>query len=471
MQKTISIILLLGALVIGFSNFTSSPKSTFIMTVVNEEPQLPDNPFNYSIEIPDHLLADPDTTIVIGYSSGPIQTSDVDNLDNDIVTLGRVLFYDEKLSAMENISCATCHDQSLSFTENKSFSEGISSETQRNSMHLNDLGWSNNEHFAWDMRRSNLTEMIRLPLTDENEIGANLWEIAVKIENTSYYPELFDKAFGDDFVVESRIVEAIKQFIASMHTFDSKFDQQAPNDFSGFTNQEMEGLTLFQENCSTCHSQGQHSVFGIPSLDALDDTPFIFNNGLAADEEDKGVGEWQTGMEGLFKVPTLRNIELTAPYMHDGRFNTLDEVIDHYSDDVIETQWTSEFIPVGGFQFADNEKAALKAFMQTLTDDTFINDEKWSNPFQEVSSSKETVFFQDLVLKPNPMSDRAVIEFKNENHKLVSLNIISSEGRLIKHDNTTSNQFVLEKPWFEPGMYYIELIMDDAKSSQKLIVQ
>ena len=469
MQKTISIILFLGALVIVFSNFTSNPKSAFIMTLVNEEPRLPDNPFDYSIEIPDHLLADPDTTINIGYASGPIQSSDMDELDDDIVTLGRVLFYDKKLSAMENISCGTCHDQSLSFTENKDFSEGIMSPTPRNSMHLNDLGWSNNEHFAWDMKRDDLSQMIRLPLADENEIGANFWEIAIKIGGTSYYLELFDKAFGDQIIVESRIIEAMKQFIASMHTFDSKFDQEAQNDFSGFTSLEKEGLTLFQENCSSCHSQGQHSHSAFQ--DILDSNPFLFNNGLPTDEDDRGVGEWQPGLEDLFKIPTLRNIELTAPYMHDGRFNTLDEVLDHYSEEVKETQWASELIPSGGFQFDNTEKSALKAFMKTLTDDTFISHEKWSNPFQEVSSTNETVFFQDLVLKPNPMSDRAVIEFKNENRKLVSINIMSSEGRLIKHDNTTSNQFVLEKPWFKPGMYYLELIMDDAKSSQKLIVQ
>ena len=257
MQKTISIAFLLGILVFGFSNFTSSPKSSFIMTVVNEEPILPEIPFDYSIIVPDHL-ADPDTP-PIGYSAGEIKSFDIDDLENDIVTLGRVLFYDEKLSAMENISCGTCHDQSLSFTENKPVSEGISSETLRNSMHLNDLGWSNNEHFAWDLRRENLSQMIELPLTDDNEIGANLWEISTKLEHSSYYPDLFEKAYGDRTVVVSRIIEAIKQFIASMHTFESKFDQEAASNFAGFNDQELEGLRLFQDNCSTCHNQGQHT--------------------------------------------------------------------------------------------------------------------------------------------------------------------------------------------------------------------
>ena len=470
MQKTISIAFLLGILVFGFSNFTSSPKSSFIMTVVNEEPVLPEIPFDYSIIVPDHL-ADPDTP-PIGYSAGEIKSFDIDDLENDIVTLGRVLFYDEKLSAMENISCGTCHDQSLSFTENKPVSEGISSETLRNSMHLNDLGWSNNEHFAWDLRRENLSQMIELPLTDDNEIGANLWEISTKLEHSSYYPDLFEKAYGDRTVVVSRIIEAIKQFIASMHTFESKFDQEAASNFAGFNDQELEGLRLFQDNCSTCHNQGQHTVEGVPSSsNILDVFPFIFNNGLPADPDDKGVGEWQSDKDGLFKVPTLRNIELTAPYMHDGRFNNLDEVIEHYSENVEQNQWSRD-IPDGGFKFNLEEKSALKAFMMTLTDDTFISSEKWSNPFQQqVLSADETTFFEDLVLRPNPMSDRAVIEFKNENHQLVSINVMTSDGRLMKHDNTTTSQYILEKDLFEPGLYYIQLIMDNAKSTQKLIVQ
>ena len=216
----------------------------------------------------------------------------------------------------------------------------------------------------------------------------------------------------------------------------------------------------------------RHTVEGVPSSsNILDVFPFIFNNGLPADPDDKGVGEWQSDKDGLFKVPTLRNIELTAPYMHDGRFNNLDEVIEHYSENVEQNQWSRD-IPEGGFKFNLEEKSALKAFMMTLTDDTFISSEKWSNPFQQqVLSADETTFFEDLVLRPNPMSDRAVIEFKNENHQLVSINVMTSDGRLMKHDNTTTSQYILEKDLFEPGLYYIQLIMDNAKSTQKLIVQ
>ena len=478
MKTQLSILSLLLGVVFLLSNFTSDRAASFVMMVVNEEPELPAIPFDYeSVEFPEHLIVSSIEvdTLDMGYGSGGVDTSSFSGITDELATLGRVLFYDEKLSALENISCGTCHDQSLSFTENKDFSEGINSLTRRNSMHLNDLAWTNNGGFSWDMSKNNLHEMIVLPLTDENEIGANMLEIEDKLANTPYYPGLFEEAYGSDEINEERIVNALAQFINSMTTFESKFDKGVENDFSDFTISEFRGKELFSRNCTNCHVQGSElGFFGFPveeEINPINIFPFFFNNGLPHDEDDAGAGEWDSFLNDLFKIPTLRNIELTAPYMHDGRFNSLEEVVEHYSEGVVENEWTEVFLPSGGFGFTTQEKSDLVSFLKTLTDKTFITDDRWSDPFNGPSSTNQETGFDNIVLKPNPMSEQAVIEFDNFDSKMVSVNILSSEGKLIKHDRTTGSSYYLSKADFGTGIYFVELIMDDNRSIQKLIVK
>jgi len=457
------------------SNFTTKSVKSFVITTVNEGPKLPETPLDYNdINFPDHLLSPED--LPTGYEAGPIDTLTLSNLDNDKATLGRVLFYDEKLSALENISCASCHIQEKSFADEVALSEGISSLTKRNSMALNDLGWSNKSHFFWDMSETDLHEMIVLPLTDENEIGANMADIQTKLSSTEYYPELFEKAFGTSIIDEERIVDAIVHFINSMVTFDSKFDRASNNEFSNFTEQEMLGLELFSTNCTSCHSQGGHDPFGFggeiffdPELSELDLFPFIFNNGLPVDEDDSGAGSWDASFDNLFKIPSLRNVALTGPYMHDGRFETLEEVINHYSEEVEENEWNF-FFPPGGFNFSNYEKESLIAFMNTLTDESFKTNEKWSNPFEATASVPENLEI-DFVIKPNPMLSEATIEFQNPNGENVSINILSSTGQLIETRKVKDEFFTLDKNKFNAGMYFVEVRIGEASSLKKLIVQ
>lgn len=462
------------------SNFADKPINSFIFTAIKNSPKLPDDPFTYNeVNFPKHLAQSRDTIIDTGYGSGPIDTSTFINLNNDVVTLGRVLFYDEKLSALENISCASCHKQELSFTDDVDFSEGISSPTRRNSMQLNDLGWSNRSHFFWDMSESDLHEMIVLPLTDENEIGANMDDVEAKLLDTDYYPTLFSNAFGSTQITEEKIVDALVQFISSMNTFESKFDKASRNNFEDFNEKEIVGLELFGEFCGSCHSQGSHDPFGFgfgmdatdffASFSALDMFPEIFNNGIKESHEDKGAGEWREGSDNLFKIPTLRNIAVTGPYMHDGRFETLEEVVNHYSEEVEENEWTFFFLPSGGFNFSDFEKEALIAFLHTLTDESFLTDEKWANPFEETVPTLE-VEDLEIVIKPNPMMERAEITFNNELGEITEINILNASGQLIKKHQTQNSFLELNKNEFAEGIYFIQIQKGEQQSLQKLIV-
>ena len=448
--------------------------SNFIFTTVNEAPDLPDDPFDYSdITFPAHLLNAENDTIDLGYEGGGIDSLSFAGITDHGATLGRVLFYDKKLSSLETMSCATCHNQAMSFAENKAVSDGLTAPTLRNSMHLNDIAWTNKDHFFWDMSESDLKTMIRLPLTDENEIGANMDDVAQKLGATTYYPQLFTNAFGDASITEDRIAEALVQFISSMNTFNSRFDQEAPNQFAGFTTQEQLGLQLFATNCNTCHSQGGHNIFGDflpPGLPILEIFPFIFNNGLPEDPEDAGAGNWNPSFDNLFKIPTLRNIDLTAPYMHDGRFETLEEVVNHYSDQVEENEWTGPFIPSNGFNFTDTEKEALVAFMKTLTDESFLTNPIWSDPFG-LETNLGNFSIENLVIRPNPTRDVAVIEYDNPENDIVTFHVFAADGKLVLNEKTRSDNYTLDKDIFQPGTYFIEVIMDDRKSTAKLIVQ
>ena len=473
MKKSFTFFSIIGVLVIILSSNTNKI-STFVMTTVADTPNLPATPFEYSdIPFPDHIFNDNDT--IIGYRAGGRLDSLVfDFIDDDIATLGRVLFYDEKLSALEDISCGTCHIQELSFTESKRFSEGISAPTKRNSMHLNDLSWSNADGFSWVMKEDELSSMILLPLTDENEIGANIDDVRIKLENTLYYPELFTKAFGDSNISEERIVDALVHFISSMTTFNSKFDDALKNDFSGFSESESLGMGIFSETCSTCHSQGAHSFFGeeiFTDVNVIQVFPFFFNNGLESKPDDIGAGEWMPGFDHLFKVPTLRNIELTGPYMHDGQFTTLEEVVDHYSDGIIANEWSDFFIPSGGFNFSQGEKTALIDFMKTFTDESFLTEVRWSDPFAETVSTENQLSIESISLQPNPTTDRATIAFKNDNNEVVAISIYSQDGRLLKHDKVTSDSYFVEKADYPEGIYFINLLMGRKRATQKLIIQ
>lgn len=441
----------------------ASEKITSLLLVVSgPEPSLPALAMDYSIpDLPPHFNND---SIELGYTSTAFPfmfNQNTKDINDDKATLGRVLFYDKLLSSNENISCASCHLQELSFSDGKSFSDGLNEPTQRNSLHLNDLAWDSQRFFSWDMEMETLSDMISLPLQDENELGIDMEEVIDKMFNTSYYPSLFQIAYQYPLASEEKIIECLVHFIKSMHTFNSRLDQQAKVDFEGFTQKEQYGKDLFRDKCARCHTQGS---FYYPS----ERTNF---NGLPADPDDLGAGEWNPEFEGLFRVPTLRNVELTAPYMHDGRHSTLEQVVKHYSDSlVLRNDQFSTLLPFGGFAFNDREEEALVAFMKTFTDLSFTTNEKWSDPFKSATTTDDLDNEINITLAPNPMNSYATISIENEKSEEIAITIYTQNGQIVCQETFNGTSYIIEKDRLNAGIYFINLQMGSKVSTKKLIV-
>jgi cytochrome c peroxidase len=298
-------------------------------------------------------------------------------------TLGRVLFYDTRLSASNTVSCASCHRQSRAFSDANRFSKGHEGKlTDRNAMALVDLRNYPRGRFFWDERAKSLEEQVLIPLQSKSEMGQDLTKLVAILAKDEKYPELYRKAFGDPDVTPQRTARALAQFLRSLVSYQSRYDEglvkatSVREDFDNFTAEENRGKSLFLANCATCHlPQGQEAHF-------IMNRPL--NNGLDADfkNADGGVGDITLNSSdiGLFKSPSLRNVELTAPYMHDGRLATLEAVLNHYSQDVRNHPNLDRRARRPNLSTA--EKAALVAFLKTLTDPKFIADPKFSDPFQ-----------------------------------------------------------------------------------------
>ncbi len=302
------------------------------------------------------------------------------------VRLGRMLFYEKKLSADNTLSCASCHQQKLAFTDGKALSTGVDkSLTSRNSMALVNLLWVRN--FFWDGRSASLEEQAVFPMTNAHEMGQSLEASVRKLQQTAGYPMLFKGAFGSDTIDADKIKKALAQFERTLISADSPYDRYLAGTYQP-TPQELRGIALFMDapapergirgaNCGHCH--GGPKTF----------KELFHNNGLDAEPKDIGreAISQQTGDKGRFRVPTLRNIALTAPYMHDGRFRTLAEVLEHYNEHIQESPSLSSFLrgvsnETGGktLLLTQAEKADILAFLHMLTDTTFINNPAFSDP-------------------------------------------------------------------------------------------
>ena len=258
-------------------------------------------------------------------------------LSDEGATLGRVLFYDTRLSANNTTSCASCHVQAHAFADPKRFSKGFhGDQTDRRAMPLVNVRYYQRARFFWDERAANLEEMVLLPIQSRIEMGQDLKKVVDTLTRDATYPVLFARAFGDRQITERRIGKALAQFVRSIVSYQSRYDegraraQSAQDDFGNFTVQENRGKALFMRNCSTCHMKDGNEHFFVP---------MPANTRLRANDPaaDGGVGDATLRPTdlGSFKSPSLRNVEVTAPYGHDGRFATLDALIDHYSDNPV----------------------------------------------------------------------------------------------------------------------------------------
>lgn len=343
-------------------------------------PSLPETSFQY---------ADPEIPFKM------LQVVDEDKLNaitNEGATLGRVLFYDKKLSVNNAVACASCHKQEAGFSDPDRFSVGFEGrKTTRNSPSI--VNTASQSSFFWDSRTKNLEDLISQPILNHIEMGMeDLTELEEKLSLISYYPDLFEKAFGSKEVTDKRIASAMSQFLNSIISSNSKLDQaDAGSTTLSLKEQHGEWLFFGHGRCYLCHSGPDFRA----STQGFGQSPNSNENwaniGLDSTYTDNGMGSGGTDplMNGVFKVPSLRNIDLTAPYMHDGRFNTLEEVIDHYTSGIKDNPGLDQRLWQGAnsspirMNFADGDKEALVLYLKTLTDEELVADPKFSDPFDE----------------------------------------------------------------------------------------
>ena len=296
-------------------------------------------------------------------------------LTEEAVNLGRHLFYDPILSSDNTVSCASCHKQEYAFSDNIPFSSGVNgAQGMRHSQTLINVAFQ--ETFDWDGKSNSLEEQAVRPIFNEIELHNNNWsEVINRLKMSELYSSLFCDAFGTEDMDSLHILMALSQFQRTLISYNSKFDNWF---FNGgpYTLEEMNGFNIFSSergDCFHCHPIGLFT----------DNT--FHNNGLDSYFEDMGRYEITDNPldRGLFKSPTLRNIEFSAPYMHDGRFSTLDEVIDHYNFGGHDSETVDPLMKyVGvGLLLTEEEKSDLKAFLLSLSDSSFINNSNFSNPF------------------------------------------------------------------------------------------
>ena len=359
---------------------------------------LPDQPYDYgNLALPVGSL--PASTLFNNLEMGvlvdPIPGTSMFEVTPWGATLGRVLFYDKKLSLNNTISCASCHHQDKAFTDGKALSTGFEGRvTTRSSMAI--INPITQHNLFWDSRSKSIHDLSLQPVQNHIEMGMeNLNRLVSKLENTDYYKPLFAKAYGDGQITPERIAIALSHFVSSITSNQSKFDRGVENGFSNFTELERMGMNLFHSDkakCGSCHGGtnfaaqdgpldaygGGFDLSGNPASDLRGAT----NIGLDLVYKDNGLGD------GKFKIPTLRNIGLTAPYMHDGRFKTLEDVLDHYTDGLkahkhLDVKFKDANGNLRPLKLTSLEKKAIVVFLHTLTDTEMTRNPRWSNPFQE----------------------------------------------------------------------------------------
>jgi cytochrome c peroxidase len=450
---------------------------------------LPSVPYNYSnIVFPSDILNN-----ITEMDNMPANNPTTD----EGATLGRVLFYDVELSKNRKVSCASCHHQQFAFTDTARFSVGFDGQlTHRNSMGLAHARFQKDSAFFWDNRASTLEVQTLLPIQSDVEMGLSLDTLVARVAAKSYYAPLFLAAFGSTTVTSLKISRALAQFIRSMNTFGSKY-RIGVNSTNGnpsifplvnLTAEENLGKDLFMDerrgNCQACHtrnifvSQGSKNI-GLDLVYADNGVGAAFNNPTK---------------NGQFSVPSLINVALTAPYMHDGRYKTLEQVVNFYSDSIKPHPNLDGFLrtilpgtidpnnnvcdtcPPRIIQYTETEKRALVAFMKTMTDTVLTTDARWSNPFCTSSTNPQLEPVLGWGVYPTPLKRESSL-----NVKLIAgqsfaaqLHVFSSDGKLLyrqSHSISPGSNFITVTNLFHgTGTYLIQLSRNNKPIGVKQVV-
>lgn len=299
------------------------------------------------------------------------------NLTNNPLTkngieLGRKLFYEGAVSSTGTVSCGTCHEQKYAFTHHgHTFSHGVNDlEGTRNTPPVQNMAFL--ENFAWDGATGHLDLFPIIPITTEVEMNETLENVIEKLKNKAGYKALFADAFDDGEVNSENFLLALSQFMVTMVSADAKYDKYIRNE-EQLTEDEQQGLAIFEQKCASCHAT------------ALFSDGSFRNNGLQPNPKLNDLGRSKvTGFEAdnyKFKVPSLRNIAVTAPYMHDGRFGSLEAVLAFYNSGVVDSNTLDPLLHNNGslgIPTTEQERTVLIAFLNTLTDNTFLEDDRFS---------------------------------------------------------------------------------------------
>jgi cytochrome c peroxidase len=310
-----------------------------------------------------------------GHFPAPVYDLKANPITREGFELGRALFYDGILSRDGSISCGNCHQQPSGFTQHgHDLSHGIDDLlTKRNSQPIMNLAW--NKEFLWDGGVFHLDLFAVVPIEEPNEMDESLKNVLDKLRQTPHYPRLFERAFGTPEINTVRFLEALSQFQLMCISDDSPYDRYVNGNQGVLTMLQKEGLAIMEQKCQPCHAGPLFTDMSYR------------NNGLSVgNPEDKGRGliTLDPNDDYKFRVPSLRNVEVTRPYMHDGRLRSLERVLDHYDSGMKESPTLDPIFrkdrPEGkpGISLNDQEKRALIAFMRSLTDETFLNDPQLS---------------------------------------------------------------------------------------------
>lgn len=308
-------------------------------------------------------------TIPAGFPA-PNYTFEGNPLTEEGFTLGRKLFYDGRLSKDGNFPCASCHQQVAAFaTFDHPLSHGFNNQfTIRNAPGLFNLAWL--KEFQWDGGINHIEVQPLAPITAPNEMAEDINNVLNKLQQDAEYRQLFKKAFGDETITSQRMLQAITQFVTSMVSANSKYDRVKRGQAT-FTTEEQNGYAIFQSKCTGCHAEplftdNSYRNTGIPV------DPFLNDYGRM-----KITGRKEDSLK--FRVPSLRNVYLTFPYGHDGRFYAVVSMLEHYSDGVQDGPTVDPLVK-NKIPLSNVDKFYLQSFLRTLTDSSFIKDPRFAPP-------------------------------------------------------------------------------------------